>query len=310
MKKYEIEQWARRLIESLQKDGNFEDSFADIKGQLPDPRKAARQIAGLANAAQWESALWVVGVDEKTGKVTGADRNDLAEWWPQVTSYFDGPYPEMTDIIVESDPKPILAMRFVTDQPPYTIKVDRHVEREVPWREGTSTRSAKRSELLRILAPQTRNPEIVVLNCSYEWMGSRTDPRQVLLTLNFYVIPRRFDLTMVMWGRQCTARAVADGKGDQIFTDAYVGKQLDLGTIGGSGQQLVINGPGEAELRWLLDVDSPIVDPDNPFTVYVHLKAVGAHVPCTIPPLSLEWKGASDRKDRLSWSLRSRILTH
>jgi len=160
MKGIEIEEWALRVIERAEQCQPNEDARVDLKTKWPDTAaKAARQIAGHANAARGVSILWVIGVDEQQG-VIGASQNDLADWWPQVKSQFDGPVPRMMDRVVYRGEKTAVALNFETDQGPYVVKNPAFgtsgggpVGLEVPWREGTSTRSATHSDLVLLLSP-------------------------------------------------------------------------------------------------------------------------------------------------------------
>jgi hypothetical protein len=93
----EIEALAHKAIEDAISGAMSEDSQVEIKSQLPDDaRKAARQIAALCNAAPGEDALWVVGFDEKKRTFT-SPTGEIANWWPQVVSYFDGTPPTFND---------------------------------------------------------------------------------------------------------------------------------------------------------------------------------------------------------------------
>lgn len=59
---------------------------------------------------------------------------------------------------------PVLALAFETDEAPYVVKASEGlVDLEVPWRDGTTTQSAKRSELLRILMPSALAPDAELL---------------------------------------------------------------------------------------------------------------------------------------------------
>lgn len=67
VRRIQIESWASTVIAAVEAGQNSEDSRVELKAELPkDPRKAARLIAGHANAALDESLLWLIGVDEKS----------------------------------------------------------------------------------------------------------------------------------------------------------------------------------------------------------------------------------------------------
>ena len=73
MKALAIESWALRVLERVGNRQSVEDSKVELKAKWPDPVKAARRIAGHANAARGESILWLIGADEKQGVITGAN---------------------------------------------------------------------------------------------------------------------------------------------------------------------------------------------------------------------------------------------
>ena len=75
----------------------MEDDGIEFKRELPsDTQRAARQIAGMANAARGEQFLWVVGVDEATRAIQPVS-GDLAAWWDRVSARFDGEAPVLTN---------------------------------------------------------------------------------------------------------------------------------------------------------------------------------------------------------------------
>lgn len=92
-----------------------EDQRVELKAEWPDPGKAARRIGGHANAARGDTILWLIGVDESRG-VVGTTAVDLASWYPQVDSWFDGPAPSVTPVVVPIDGTTIVALLFDTDR--------------------------------------------------------------------------------------------------------------------------------------------------------------------------------------------------
>ncbi|WP_219420665.1 AlbA family DNA-binding domain-containing protein [Pseudonocardia nigra] len=122
-----------RVHEILDAPG-AEDSFVDFKRQLPDDyRRAARQIAALANAARGDEAVWLIGV-ENDGHLTSATPSfETQSWWPQVESWFDELAPSVTQLLVPRPGGTVLALFFETDRAPYVVKTGgQSPEREVP----------------------------------------------------------------------------------------------------------------------------------------------------------------------------------
>lgn len=195
MRKTELETWVLSIIERAQKGQPVEDSRVEMKAEWVEAAKAARRIAGHANAARGMPILWLVGVGER-GEVRGADYNELSRWYSEVKSKFDDLAPELSmglNVLVED--KTISALLFETDRAPYVVKNpdDGRVTLEVPWREATGTRSAKRADLLRILSRHQQEPALEVVKCRFEFptLVFDVDPESPGgLSLDVYVIPR------------------------------------------------------------------------------------------------------------------------
>jgi hypothetical protein len=122
MKKYQIEAWALDVIEWVQKGQPIEDSHVELKANWIEPEKAARRIAGHANAARGEPILWLIGVDEKAGTVPGVTFADLSSWYHAVVAWFDELAPEPVSINVPASGVTVAALYFETDRAPYVVK--------------------------------------------------------------------------------------------------------------------------------------------------------------------------------------------
>jgi hypothetical protein len=164
------------VVERVKLGQPIEDARVELKAEWPEAEKAARRIAGHANAARGAPILWLIGVDEKNG-VLGAPINELATWFPKVESRFDSLAPEHMDLNVPVDGRTVVALYFETERAPFVVKNAAFgqkgggpVELEIPWRDGTSVRSARRSEMVRILSPLASSPEIEVLAAQLETM--------------------------------------------------------------------------------------------------------------------------------------------
>jgi hypothetical protein len=200
----QIEQWALMLLNDVEAGRTVEDARVELKARLPQPVKAARQLAGHANAAHGQEILWIVGVDEKGGIMPLLD-DDLATWFSQVKSYFDGEAPNMTDVRVTCGGGNVLALLFETTRVPFVVKRDPASDaaadaahREVPWRSGTAVRSARRHELLGILMPLEVLPHVEVLTA--ELMHIHETPNDYwywYMAVKLYVVPRTHHRTVI-----------------------------------------------------------------------------------------------------------------
>jgi hypothetical protein len=155
----EVEQWALR---ELRRPVLQESDRVEFKSKVIEPFRLARQIAGHANAARGEWILWIFGVDDKLGLV-GILGLEWAKLWPQITSFFDGNPPNPIIVSFPEGGKSVTAVAFETTLPPYVVKDPSHDRLEVPWREGTRTRSAKHSDLLLLLGPVSSVLEVEVV---------------------------------------------------------------------------------------------------------------------------------------------------
>lgn len=178
MRVTDIENWALSIIDRVKSRQPIEDTRVELKAQYPDDvKKAARRIAGHANAARGEHILWLIGVDEGAGTIPGALLTDFASWYMGVKAEFDELAPEPISVNIPIDGATVVALYFETDRAPFVVKNPQGgtVQHEVPWREATSVKSASRSQLLRLLTPIQRLPTIEVVACllSLSWWKSQ-----------------------------------------------------------------------------------------------------------------------------------------
>ena len=162
-----IEARVLQFADRLKSKQPIEDDHLELKREWLLPDKAARRLAGHANASRGEPILWLIGIDEKAGTIPGADANELSNWWAGVQGRFaDNVCPDLvTSVNVQVDDAVVVAMYFHTDRAPYVVKNSGGggITAEVPWRVGNSTYSATRSQLLRVLTPVHRLPQVEVL---------------------------------------------------------------------------------------------------------------------------------------------------
>ena len=243
----QIEAWARAVIDRVKRGEHNEDGRVELKAAWPsDPRDAARKIAGQANAAAPEPILLLVGVDEKKG-VVGADRLNLADWHEQVRAHFDNAAPPLLrDHAFDLDGRTVVALLFETDAAPFVVRtgIAGAVTHEVPWREGTRTRSAGRADLLRVLSPLQRLPDVEIV-----WGRVRLHPtsrvaegelRLLDAVMCVYVVPRTTNGTIVAKHRT----AIRLGLGDTRWFTLPVRFGSDSPSIRIAGKDAVVEAPG------------------------------------------------------------------
>jgi hypothetical protein len=231
MNSRQIEGWALRVIDCVKNGQPNEDFLVELKANWPElQHKAARRIAGHANAAGGENILWLIGVDgKKSGKecIVEIDSVEPSNWYPQIESCFDEIAPRMISLNIPVDGKIVVALLFETNRSPFVVKssdgkgLQREVpfvvenpnkeepDREVPWRENTALRTAKRSDLIRLLAPIEKLPEIEIIDLELNaciggrpnYLGAQLCPDRLYLESNLYIVSKNRERVIIPFHR-------------------------------------------------------------------------------------------------------------
>lgn len=251
MRAAELESWVLQIAQRVADGKPVEDQRVELKGATwPEPAKAARRIAAHANSARADFVLWIVGIDERTG-VAGANDMELSTWWPQVQSQFDQLPPDLLlHLNVPIGDKVVVALLIDAERRPYVVKnpkAGEAIDREVPWREGTLVRTARRSELMNILAPFVRIPRFeTVFARVAQHLHQHQNQYYVVAEIRLYVVASE---RIVLRPRRCTA-AIRHGEDDlEIPYEMYFISDEPL-MIRRSGRDIVIDGPGALALRF------------------------------------------------------------
>ncbi len=258
-----LEHWVLSVLDRLVKREQIEDIRVEVKTAWPvETSKAARRIAAHANAAGGEPILWIIGADEKSGVITGARREELADWWVQVQAQFDAMSPDLVDLIVPTENGSVVALLFDTSRAPFVVKNPGGgtVQLEVPWRDGTRVRSARRSDLIRMLVPLQQLPEVEIhkahLTAGTENATNNESALNWYLWLELYLVPLSQERIVIPF-HQCKAIVTVPGYLPERTVDVTLrpGAEGRLGqepirslTIGGGNTELLIEGPGSASL--------------------------------------------------------------
>jgi hypothetical protein len=143
----------------------------------------------------------LIGVDEKAGKVVGASFSEFANWYATVGKEFDGIAPRCCPLHIPHKDVTVVALMVETDRVPYVVRNAVHGLQgrapcpEVPWRHGTRTDSAKRAELVKLLMPVTKLPEVEVLAAGLWVQEVKPSPLESAhlywrLAVHLFVAPR------------------------------------------------------------------------------------------------------------------------
>jgi hypothetical protein len=299
MRRSDIEAWVLRAVDQVNSRQHCEDSQVELKSKWPNPVEAARQIAGHANAAGSEPILWIIGIDESKG-VVGADHVELANWLPQMKACFDQVCPDVMDLNVHVDDQTVVALLFSTDRVPFAVKNPAFgspnggpVQLEVPWRECRSTRSARRADLIRILAPTCRLPSIEVMGAKVvvsEPSPSCQTSHAWDVAIRLYVAPHNQDRIVIPCHRceigirtDCRELTIRDG----VCLEPRMGRgndksKLDSATITCTSTEAVIDGPGVLTMRALATTPVSGRLPQSDVDMTAALTPAGAPAPVVV----------------------------
>lgn len=157
----DIEDWCLAVAQRVLAGEPVEDDRVELKSSWIDAAKAAQRIAAHSNSATPDAALWIFGLDEKSQSAPGASKFEFSSWWAAVEARFDGKAPGCRVLAVPFNEATLVAVLFDTTDAPYVVKNPTSGQLEVPWREGTRSRPARRQELVRLLAPRKSRPKLV-----------------------------------------------------------------------------------------------------------------------------------------------------
>jgi hypothetical protein len=257
-----LEVLARDLAERCIRREPTEDGRVELKAEWPDPRKAARQLAGHANAARGEPIIWLIGIDETRACVPGVLARQLNDWLPQVESCFDsGVAPRLLrDVNVTVGSGTVVALYFETERAPYVFRKSAEAA-EVLWREGTRLRFASRTELLKLLIPFQSLPDIELLTAevcvsTLRGVDAPKTEHTVSLHATVYVTPVTSG-TLVFPFHRCLATIEIAGAefdlsdftlGPQQILHDYDGVSLRSAsrTVAATPTEALLSGPGLA----------------------------------------------------------------
>jgi hypothetical protein len=269
----------QRALDRVHGGGPLEDAFIELKATWPEPSRAARQLAGAANAAHGERLIWIIGADE-SGKVSGADQQERSSWWAQVQKHIDGSPPDLlVDVIVRYNDAHVVALVFDTTRPPYVyIRTPEFLE--IPWRKATGTVSARHEDLVRILVPAQQLPDVQILQALiFQHRGVTTDSNRKewqswYLDLQLYLVPP-VGQDVVIPDHQCSLKWTLPGYLDVVSEGDNLTVRSDDHslTVRASSTETIVSGPG------MLHVSASTLgerDKDWPQQAYVLLSILPA----------------------------------
>jgi hypothetical protein len=299
------------LVTAVIAGTRIEDDLVECKRTWPEVSKA-RQLAGAANSAHGSPLLLIIGLDEDARKIVSPDDTDPATWWARMSARFDQ---EVAPTLVRhlripvGEGNSVIALLFETDRAPYVVKnfSGGSPEREIPVRGATGTRSAHRTELLRMLAPTILTPRTTIIDAQI--FCKRHDPepyRPEQLRFTGYVLlylEHTQGVVATIPVHQISAHLAAD----QLEVPLILGLPEYLGDgapeppprwgVSVEHNQIVCTAPGFVQLRVGGEAPLSVQDPmsiTSRVDITISLGVIGAMSPIRLSATLAKW----DRQGR------------
>lgn len=236
----------------------------------------------------------------------------MEEWWPQVKKHFsEDIYPELIlHIRVPVDDGQVFALLFDASRSPYGVKIDPReckAEVEYPWRDTTRIRSAKRSDLLRVLVPRLEAPILAPRSGEIERDSStapvdlRSGTRRIvdpskhdwITDVEIYVTPRSsmtqyFPFHLANMGLKTPGHSVWITHLSFQFLHHEIirgvgprWKPIGSEAVRISSSELIVQGPGTFRIRARFPRDILIAD-DMPVSMHCTLVEASQEVEATV----------------------------
>ena len=213
---HQLEFQALTLLDALnagQESAGAKPDHSHFASWPGPPRRAARLLAAQANAARGRNVLWLVGVKtddsgrHSTGRlrVTGAQLPQFDAWLQNLLPFFDGLAPKVRAFVIPygahgSVPaQSVIALQIETSRAPFVIRTTAAgTTLDVPWWDPATgqTRSAGRTELVKLLVPLQDLPQFEVLEAELTFYknphpsGAQKTLHRWTLDGSLYVIPQ------------------------------------------------------------------------------------------------------------------------
>ena len=280
MRPGELEFKVLGILERVEKGMPLEDSQVECKAEWPTcDAKTARQLGGHANAARGQPVLWLFGVDEKAKRIPGVATTEFSDWYAAVRKHFEeawAPDPECS-INVSWKGVTVRAVLFETNRAPYVRKNSEGgaIQFEVPWREADSTRTAKRRDLLRLLVPLQKMPELEItsanLNARKRTEGQHGDwAIRLDLDVGLYILTRD-NSRITIPGHRSTFSIGLVSHADKVF-HRKVEFPKSTSMMLETGPQLAVDGPTYFSCRCELSTSDVLIPEGGTTDILLRLR--------------------------------------
>jgi hypothetical protein len=257
--------WALEVLTHIASREAFETTHIELKSQVVPPRNFAAQLGGLANAARWHPVLVLFGIDRRSSP--GIQTFEVGDWYASLRASFEyGHAPELaySNFVLFKD-KTVGVLLFNTDNPPYVIGGGKKGgPRDVPWRYGSNTGSAGRSELLQMLSQKIGEPEIEVFKVELK----ASEPMNMLARLELFIYPAKDSELVIPFHRIMISASETPGDEEISFPTSVsltpVNTHSSLSTLTDSA--VVVPSPSRLQLVGFslkgqrVSIDAPTID--------------------------------------------------
>lgn len=330
-RRVDVEAQVLEVIERIRRGQSVEDDLTvEVKAEAQPTQRIARRIAGHANAARGVPILWIMGVDEKRADapITGSSI-DLANWWPQLEAHFDERFaPPYQAVSIPVDGRTVLALDMETDRGPFVVKIPDSDLLEVPYRGSTRIRSARRSDLLRMLTTAARRPRIEVQAAEVIRSIDQAGGPTVTMTVEVYwhlpmgqeIVLRDADASATLWH-------FSDARTEAAKVSLHVPRQRSMRLLrqrsgGGVGEddgrrytsrsgeeQLILDGPGPGSISAVWTDEPEGISTGRRVQGRVSCRVVGDDVDVTAEfsatrDINPDWQRSDEERSResLKWT--------
>jgi hypothetical protein len=206
--------------------------------------------------------------------VTGVALSETGDWFRRVASFFDGVVPRYVDIAVPISRDTVVALWCESDRSPYVVRNPAYgsigagpIQLEVPWREGTEIRTARREDLMRLLIPASREPVIEPIWAELTKAPSaQPGANNLFLRSNLYLVPQT-EGRIVFPLHRCHGSFTLLPSGNSAVFGPIALREVrpsvidsgDHRMIVATTSELIVNGPG----RFQFEASAEIVFPQS-----------------------------------------------
>jgi hypothetical protein len=210
-----LEALALRAVEIMVLGREDQRLLVATKRRLTRPKRIARLLAGLTNAARGRHAVLLLGV--RRDDVAGLDALPDADWWDDLEDAFPGPVPPWTWSVIDIDGAKILAI--APEPMDQLVPAAHRGEIMVPFFERGGIRRLPPADSRRPSTPESMATASVTSGWVQRSVVDRSDPIAVFrgrLTIEISSGTGQID------DAECSATLLSAGREDPVGLDVQL----------------------------------------------------------------------------------------